>query len=102
MNKKYWLRGGIILVILVAVVEIIFVMLGAPTLSIPGLFAALLILPSCPLLSSWSGNDPEYCKSAVTIITVLTSVVFYFVIGSYLGRIYGWIKNRKQADTIMK
>lgn len=97
-QKRYWLRGGIILVILVTIIEIIFGMLGTPALSIPGLFVALGVT-HCPLLNSWSGNNPEYCKPVVISLAILINFVFYFVVGSYFGRLYGWIKGRKQADT---
>ena len=79
MNKRYWLRGSVVSLI-IGVILIAFYKIG--------------LLPVALLF--W-GLQVPYPGSELNelIILVIISVVFYFIVGAVLGWLYGKIKNRK-------
>jgi len=96
-NKRYWLRGGIILAVLAFIV--IFSVTAyeyrdcAPMNyeSMCGLLTAIVNIPmaylSLPMMNIISNN-------VITQFTFLgaLSTIFWFIIGAILGRVYGKFK----------
>lgn len=85
-QKKYWLRGGIIAILVVLIACLEYVMR-----------ISLLNILALPLLI-WP--DSNFLLYAISLGGhVNTSLVFlfllYFIIGSFFGWLYGKIKNRR-------
>lgn len=101
----YWLKGGIICLIIVILLTIIgvgiFYLLGLvfqisgiiPLFSFiiaisPGLFIGITLLGMS--FKSFSGID--------AIITIIISIIIYFIFGTFIGWIVGKVKSRRQIN----
>ena len=100
-NWPYWLKGGVIGVILIIVFFIIIVSISNTS-------------KGC---TSWE-NSPYYCISIIGasfliavvtgsrnmmflyISTGITNIIIVFIVGSLIGLIYGKIKNRKESKEL--
>ncbi len=98
MNKRYWLRGGIILLLLVLVVLVFFYFFGMLKLDLsPKIYCVKAPCPSPPFtvnifniyLSSW--------MDLASFLSIVAPMLF--LIGSFLGYLYGRIKNRHKITS---
>ncbi len=89
MNWKklsYPFKGGIITLITIIILFIIWELMNEP------LEFQIIFLPIV-LLSFGCGFEGRFCGISLIIIPA----IFYFLLGSIIGLIYGKIKNRKKA-----
>lgn len=96
MNKKrYWLRGGLAIFVLYVFTTIILIPLGNPSgcsficfpyWVMPTLYLDYLL--SIPL--NFIFPNVHVSESMI----ILGPSIFYFILGSFLGWIYGKIKNK--------
>ncbi len=84
MNKKYWLRGGII--------GVIVYVIGAISLFIP-IPTGILIVPIGLVIMYVTEN---YSSSATIILTMISGLILYCLIGMICGLVYGKIKQRSR------
>ncbi len=92
-NKRYWLRGGIIILVLSLLTQLLtFIPQGDLNL-----FYALtngIALEGLSLFY-YTGYNVGYITHPV--IVIITSSIIYFCIGIIFGWIYGEIKNRNKV-----
>ena len=106
MGKRYWLRGGMIGLIvgalLIAIYLISYKFLNTEILNyfviigLPGYFLTYLL--GCKFFNtSWGGVPvaPLYCDSLQAFVTIATALIAYIVFGILIGWLYGKIKNIK-------
>jgi hypothetical protein len=99
-NKKYWLRGGLIFVIISILLmsTILFEIFDTPfgnfNLMKDTSNNLLFTLPfsQCGLITQCSGEGCMICIFAIPVIIL----VDFFIIGTFIGWVYGKIKNRKK------
>ena len=105
-RKRYWLRGGIVLSVVVIIILLIsinfqislglkskpkypfFAMIFALFLVLPAIILSFIML----ILSNIGFVIP---KSIFPILTFLITAIFWFIIGAIIGYIYGKVKQRK-------
>ena len=96
-KKRYWLRGGIILGAIYAVLAILGSIIGRLIVSdISAMGAGIRILSfvsKISLLEDWASN---------IFISMIISVIFYILLGAGIGWIYGKIKNRNINKVIQQ
>jgi hypothetical protein len=98
-QKRYWLRGGItVLVIWLVLIIVAHLFSNSGFAPIFGLPVVLLSLPA----NAIDFNSGIFYKSTLylfgeaTFLGFLFLVTFYFFIGSIIGFLYGKIKKQKQ------
>ena len=96
-NWSYWLKGGIIGLVIFLIITVLFQLLTSsisvvPTRSnlfvyflMPGIISALMWCGDCQA----KGGEPIMISMMVVI-----SIITYFLIGAIIGYIYGKIKNK--------
>ena|SRR3989344_58688 len=98
-NRPYWIRGGVITIIILAVVipglSLLENLSRKPDQEI-GVFGilALFIVAPAYLLTDIIGID--YSPT----ITIATVIAFYLIIGSIIGWLYGKIRNRSIQSAV--
>ena len=110
-NLPYWMRGGVIGIIIGAVLTIILLFIIVPNFfnkyttnlnlyEAHGLYFMILLIfwivfiPSIFLLAIGSLGIPLW--SIFSIIFLALFLIYYFVIGAIIGLIIGKIKSKKQ------
>lgn len=93
-NKKYWLNGGIISIFIVAIVSLpgIFFM-PLRIIFLPGVLIGIIL---DELFLGGTLYNPTFSEGITMILSIVFSVIIYFIAGTFLGWLYGKIKNRKQ------
>lgn len=97
MNFKkwpYWFKGGVI----GGGITFVFVLLfyGCTWITTPGGFLCLpflFISPMSPFIDLFDTNP--YFHSFPGFSMEITSIIFWFIIGSLIGALVGYIKSRK-------
>lgn len=82
MKKRYWLRGGVTLVVIYLAIIFIYPDLWFYFLSQPVIHISVILGGS---------NSDGY---PVMLLVGLLGVLFYWILGSILGWVYGKIKNK--------
>lgn len=106
-NWPYWLKGGIIMNAIMAILIVLFYCLerlGFISIDISFLVTFLSFIPGAflisPFLGGWSCfNMDGPCSIIVsnnirTILIIVSNIIAYFIIGAVVGLIYGKIKNK--------
>lgn len=101
-NKRYWLRGGAIVVVLYIIVSLILIpfgndgsFIGFDYWSYPTLLVVFGISNFIYSITSIDFTDRSFMfLSEYTFIVY--AVIIYFIAGSILGWLYGKIRNRKK------
>ena len=111
-EKRYWLRGGLMLAVIGFIIAVIFRLMTIFGVNLDSPFNVYLIVlaatgPGFPLIillfsllgcNSFMNEEgsPQYCSNdIVQSIIILSSVVIaYFILGAIIGWIYGKMKNR--------
>ena len=101
-QKRYWLSGGTVS----SVIGIVFLLLIYATKS-ELIFSFPLIILSFPFfiggITSWAFLDLGFQNSTWelstlgTILNFTLVILIYFLIGAFLGWLYGKIKNRNEV-----
>jgi len=89
MNKKYWLKGGLIL----SVLSILLFSLGVKVIFILGWLFLLLI---DGLFLGGTIKYPTFSGDTSDFLSFLLSIIIYFVLGAFFGWIYGKLKTKKE------
>ena len=90
----YWLKGGIIGVILGILVSLAF-LFGLTILSLPGIILAYILAPVDQLLLViFAGNNGYVNETVGYLFITISAVIEFFVIGAIIGLIYGKIKKK--------
>jgi hypothetical protein len=103
MNKKNWLRGGIISVIFMGVVTLVFLVLfpTQPNQMISAASVPVLIgfeYPVGVIFELLKINTHFFWTSATgSNCMILISIIDYFIVGAIIGGLYGKIKNRRSV-----
>ena len=106
-TKRYWLRGGVISVILVGLITLILFILfpSQPNDMVPAASVPVLIgMAPVNLISYYLHINTNFFWSSrlgSNIMTII-SAIDYFLVGSILGWIYGKIKSRRQFGKITR
>jgi len=96
-NWPYWVKGGVIGVLLYGFATIILIPFGAPPFQ--GIMSfPYWIIPT--MITLWAtypfgGLVAEFNQTGIFIF--IGAIIVYFLIGAIAGLIYGKIKNRKQV-----
>ena len=99
--KRYWLRGGIVALIIGAIYAVIYlVAYNYFNIEIwnwgiaPGIFLGIMfsVLLGCDF---WGGSNVGYCVSLQVISFVVVTLIIYFIVGMFLGWLYGKIKKSR-------
>ncbi len=90
-NAPLWLKGGIIAVILFIILTVVLIPTGGQSIlgywMIPSLLSFILTyFLAGKMYLSWDHVVP---------LSLILSVIFYFVIGAVIGKIVSKIKSRK-------
>ncbi|MEK6885769.1 MAG: hypothetical protein AABX17_02280 [Nanoarchaeota archaeon] len=97
-NLPTWLKGGIIIGIIGAILSSLILLFKISSLTGMILFFFVIfyvLIPACaPKCSSGLCPNPNYCSSIETLIIIILSFVFYFLIGALIGFIISKIKSR--------
>jgi hypothetical protein len=94
-NKRYWLRGGVIISIVFTLISLI----GQLTwdvismVSIPGF--VILTLIDGPIFGG-TIYYPTFTGISSYMLSLFISFIIYFIIGVLAGYLYGKIKNRNK------
>ena len=93
-QKRYWLRGGLILNAIVLILGFAFSFIkgigSLVALGIPGAFFVYYGFCDVFTPNDWCGQHlSQYSAWALAIIF---SLIFYFLVGSIFGLLYGTIK----------
>jgi hypothetical protein len=94
MQKRYWLKGGIIVLLIATLLFVCLRLLGGlfPFLKMVGFS---LMLPGALLGGFLNGIvAPNYDLSTISVMPYLFFCIVYFVFGAIIGWLYGKIKNR--------
>ncbi|MBX4198131.1 hypothetical protein KW782_02230 [Candidatus Parcubacteria bacterium] len=104
MNKRYWLRGGIIGGIFSAVIILLGFIMDSPynefliILGKPGEVIGKFIADlSGTCLTPAGGTDYLGCAGLYLAASVIAYLVFYILVGVVLGWLYGKIRNRNAS-----
>lgn len=105
MNKKYWLRGGmlglVVGTILIAFALFFRYVFGSELLTafvIPGLYASpFLKLFGCYFISFRLDDIPAYCPALSLAVLIAANLILYIIAGILIGWIYGKMKNRRNV-----
>ena len=103
-QKRYWLRGGIITLIIVStLMSLLYVIFPSKPGDFISAVEALVLLGMWPVTSIISSNVYSFFHSSELGSNLMTiiSAIDYFLLGCALGWIYGKIKNRKQSGMMM-
>ncbi|MDQ2932996.1 MAG: hypothetical protein M3Q80_01290 [bacterium] len=110
-NKKYWLRGGIIAIVVglffLTIYFLTSVYLNTEAFNwpiFPGMALGIILnylLFKCEFLL-WNNTNPDYCDITSTGTVIAATLLIYFILGVLIGWIYCKIKNKKQitCDTL--
>ena len=89
-KKRYWLRGGIILALVIVILDFaggyLFWVHSVPSLKFIVWASLISIMPSSFI--------NQLTHGLMTPVMLPVNIVFYFVLGSIIGWIYGKIKNK--------
>ena len=113
-NWPYWFRGGILLLVLVAIVFAVLspFSYSEPSLCAPGpdgcigggpipteSYASIIFVP-VGILTNHSSLDFVYPSIFLIPNAMTVSFLSYFIFGAFLGLIYGKIKNRSKFSKV--
>ncbi|OGZ78174.1 MAG: hypothetical protein A2358_02385 [Candidatus Staskawiczbacteria bacterium RIFOXYB1_FULL_37_44] len=100
-NWPYWLKGGIILDLLIIIAFLIyrFFSIFSSLLILEILFPSTLLIRELSIKCFLAGymGDRSICPISLQtfqIILLISSIIFYFIVGAIIGLIYGKIKNK--------
>jgi hypothetical protein len=99
-NWPYWLKGGIIMDLIIVILALFFYWFRFISIDISFLVAFLLSMPGTFLISGGTGCFDAPCSVIISdngirmALTITSNVMVYFIIGSIIGLIYGKIKKR--------
>jgi hypothetical protein len=104
-NYPYWARGGIVSVVLSAVVALIlFIFFTCSTPFTDSCWfpswAVIFYLPLVIFQINLPVYPASFADTAFLIKIILAAIIFYFIIGAIIGWIYGKIKNRNKTEAI--
>ncbi len=96
MNKRYWFKGGMVSLVMTIVVCVVTNIFGGNA-AVGFIGIILFLIPVSLLNTAFPGNPfghPEYFFAEPNFLGYVLLAVLYFALGSFIGWIYGKIKNR--------
>lgn len=110
-NWSYWLKGGIICVILLGLIAILTFVIptfytffytseshGDYFTNPSGIIISLFLSIVYFLIKGFFVSANKSMPAFVSILIILLTAFYYFVIGTVIGGIYGKIKQRRQKN----
>jgi len=99
-KKRYWLRGGLFLSIIVLFIGYLLWFTGlAKSMVIFAVIQRVISLPVL-LLFIFGTGFPVVSSSQAMYFGLVFSAIVYFIIGAIFGLLYGKIKNRKKLQAL--